>query len=809
MASPLDESSAGAFSFPGTEKEFHTCLESIPDAVVIVDADGKIAVVNQQTEALFGYSRQELLGRPVEILLPAQHRARHVTHRTEYAHHPRVRPMGAGLELRGVRRDGTQFPVEISLSPIEGIKGMSVFGTIRDVTRAKQIEDQLRQARNQLEIRVQERTAELAHAVHDLETEIAQHQQAEAELARERDRAQRYLDVVEVALVALDSSGNVSMINRKGLRMLGYRENELVGRNWFSTCLPKQYREQARRTFHQLLEEQTIEYFENPVITREGEERLVAWHNTVLRDRAGKVIGSLSSGEDITERRQAEEAVRQLAAIVESSEDAIVGKTLDGTIVSWNAGAERLFGYSASEAIGQPITLLAPPERMTEMAEILTRVKRGDRVQRMETVRVTKDGRRIDVALTVSPVRDDRGDPIAAATIARDITERAKLEQQLRQAHKMEAIGRLAGGIAHDFNNLLGVILGDCELLLADRGMNPSERKSVEEIREAGERASALTRQLLAFSRQQTLETKVVDLNAVMTGFENILRRLAGPEIAFDLVLGPNLGTTRADPNQLLQVILNLVVNARDAMPRGGNLRIEVSSVMLDEGNATSNPGGKPGRHVQITVADTGPGMDRETLARIFEPFFTTKEHGKGAGLGLATAYGIVQQLGGCIWAHSEPGNGSTFKIFLPQINETASDGSEAQSDETLPRGTETLLLVEDASLLRRVTQEFLERIGYAVLAAEDGPDAMAISSRYNGEIHLLLTDLAMPGMNGQELAVRLLEERPSMKVLYTSGYAESILAERQLSGPDAPFIEKPFSWQNLARKVRGTLDAH
>jgi len=791
----------------GADEEIQAFLESAPDAAVIVDAQGQITIVNRQTEKLFGYSREELLGRPVEMLIPARHRSGHILHRAQYAKRPRVRPMGVTLDLHGVRKDGTEFPVEISLSPMQGPAGLRIFSTIRDVTRAKRTEEEMRQARNELESRVQERTAELAAAIRDLKTEVEQHQQAEQALARERDRAKRYLDVAEVALLALDRSGTITRINLKGLRILGYGEKELVGQDWFATCMPRQRRDEARRIFSRFLNGQPLEYMELPVVTKAGEERLVAWHNTILRDVAGNIVGTLSSGEDITEQRRSQEAMKRLAAIVESSEEAIISGTLDGTIVSWNAAAEKLYGYSASEAIGQPVTMLMPPENAKAVPGILRKLKRGEHIHGMETVHVTKGGRRVNISMTASPVLDDQGKPIACATVARDITGRLKLEQQLRQAHKMEAIGRLAGGIAHDFNNLLGVILGDSELLLADGRIGGPARKQIEEIKEAGERAATLTRHLLAFSRQQMLQTRILNLEPILSGFKNMLQRLAGEHIALELVLAPDLGAVRVEPNQLLQVMMNLVVNARDAMPQGGSVRIECTNVTLGSAFAASNPGILPGPYVQISVTDNGPGMDRDTLARIFEPFFTTKEGGQGAGMGLATAYGIIEQFGGSIWAHSEPGKGATFHIFLPRIDDADTEAAESQTKEELPQGSETVLLVEDAGLLRRVTREFLERIGYTVLAAENGPHALAISTEYGANIDLLLTDLAMPGMNGQELAEQLLPTRPGLKVLYTSGYADSILAERGSSQPDVPFIEKPFTWQNLALKVRSTLD--
>ena len=479
---------------------------------------------------------------------------------------------------------------------------------------------------------------------------------------------------------------------------------------------------------------------------------------------------------------------------------------------SWNAAAERLYGYTASEAIGRPVTMLASPERPGEMENILERIRQGQRIRRIETIRAGKDGRRVEISLSVFPVLDAAGKPTSVATIARDISGRKRLEQQLRQSHKMEAIGRLAGGIAHDFNNLLGVMLGDCELLLND-SVSAAQRKRIEEIKEAGERAASLTRQLLAFSRQQMLDTQILDLNSTLAGFESMLRRLAGEQITLQMVLAPEVGPVRADPSQLLQVILNLVVNSRDAMPKGGRIRIETASTTLDESYVGAHPGMGAGRHVMISVADNGPGMDAETLSHVFEPFFTTKKEGQGTGMGLATSYGIIQQLQGSIWAYSEPGHGTLFKIFLPMVEaetipaEPLAKPAAAESADELPRGNETVLLVEDSGLLRRVTREFLERTGYTVIAAGDGLEALATEASHPGKIDLLLTDLSMPGMNGQELAEKLLARRPSLKVLYTSGYAGSILRDRNSAEMATAFLEKPFTWQSLAHKVRSVLD--
>lgn len=794
-----------------SHNRFRALLESAPDAVVIVSGDGRISLVNQQTEKLFGYSREELVGQPVELLVPAIFRGEHARQRTSYVGNPHPRPMGVGLQFFGLRKDGREIPVEISLSPVETAGGFEIYSTIRDTSQTRRLEEELRSAKKELEIRVAQRTAELGETVQALESEMAYHRAAQEELARERDRAKSYLDIADVVLLALDRAGRILLINKKGLAMLGYSESELLGKDWFDSCMPEGNRSEARGVFAKLLDGELVESTEHPVVSRNGEERLTVWHNSIVRDRIGNILGTLSSGEDVTEQRRSEEAVRRLASIVESSDDAIIGETLDGMILSWNGGAERFYGYTASEVIGRPITLIAPPDRHDELAEILERLKGGERIRHFETRRVAKDGRRVDISLSVFPVVDAEGKTVSAANIARDVTERKRMEEQLRQSQKMEAIGRLAGGVAHDFNNLLGVVQGESELLLSEKDMPERQRAAVQSIREAAERAASLTRQLLVFSRQQVIEPQVLNLNTVLNNVENMVRRLAGPEIVLHFVRADKLASVRTDPSQILQVILNLMVNARDAMPDGGRIRVETANVTLDEFYASTHPGIRPGPHVMLSVADNGPGMEPDVLSHIFEPFFTTKDAGKGSGMGLATAYGIVQQSGGSIWAYSEPGNGSLFKIFLPAVPDGEASAPEEQAGgenpEEFPRGSETVLVVEDSRLLRHVTSEFLTRLGYTVLAAEDGEAALSAAREHKGGIDLLLTDLAMPRMNGQQLAERLLGERQNVKVIFTSGYAGSALQDRNLPAGEDSFLEKPFTWQNLALKVRRVLD--
>jgi two-component system, cell cycle sensor histidine kinase and response regulator CckA len=390
---------------------------------------------------------------------------------------------------------------------------------------------------------------------------------------------------------------------------------------------------------------------------------------------------------------------------------------------------------------------------------------------------------------------------------ARDLTERQQLETQLRVSQKMEGIGRLAGGIAHDFNNLLTAILGYAELMesqLEDEGL----KSELREIRLAGERAAALTRQLLAFSRKQVLQPRILDLNAVVSEMEKLLRRLIGEDVELTTRLDPALESVKADPGQLEQVLMNLAVNARDAMPEGGTLTIETANTVLDAGFTTAHPGARSGEYAILTVADTGIGMSDEVRSHAFEPFFTTKEHGKGTGLGLATAYGIVKQSDGYITVDSEPGRGTTFRIYFPHAAGAAAASGRGEPSALSPRGTETILLVEDESGVRRLSRTILEAQGYIVLEAASGDEALEVARSHAGEIHLVATDVIMPGMSGRVLWDRLRVLLPDPRVLFMSGYTDDAIARHGVLEPGIAFLQKPFTPFSLAQKVREVLDA-
>lgn len=503
------------------------------------------------------------------------------------------------------------------------------------------------------------------------------------------------------------------------------------------------------------------------------------------------------------ERKRIAERLSQLASIIEYSSDAIVIFTLNGLIVSWNTAAETIYGYSGNEILGRPRRLLIPSDQADDLPEVVEKLKRGERIKRFGSVHVAKDGRRIDVSMTISPVKDAHEQIIGAAAITRDVSDRKLLEKQLQQAQKMEAIGQLAGGIAHDFNNLLSVINGHCELLAEQLNLNDRSRQNCEQIKKAGERAARLTRQLLTFSRQQVLEPTVLNLNTVVVDLEKMLKRVIGEDVEFRISLDSRLGSVKADRGQVEQVLMNLVVNARDAMPNGGRLIIETSNVVLEDEFAQQR--GYPQRsYVGLSVTDDGIGMDAYTQARIFEPFFTTKEVGKGTGLGLSTVYGAITQSGGHIEVLSRVGEGTTFRIYLPTVKEPVREQKPKTRVERRMGSLETILLVEDEDALRTLIGDLLINSGYNVLQAESPEKALVLAKQFAGPIHLLLTDVIMPGMNGRALAQKLTVLRPELKVVYMSGYAG--FKQSQILEAPCILLAKPFEWDMLLSKLRDAL---
>ena len=508
------------------------------------------------------------------------------------------------------------------------------------------------------------------------------------------------------------------------------------------------------------------------------------------------------------EHKRAEDALVKLRKAVDTSGEVVFMTDRDGVITFVNPEFTRLYGYAEAEVVGKvtPRILKSGSIQPEDYANFWSTIL-DKRVARGEVSNRTKDGRLVSVESSANPILDEHGAIIGFLAIQRDVTARKLLERQFLQAQKMEAVGRLAGGIAHDFNNLLTVINGYSGLLLERLDPQSDDHKSIQEIQKAGERAASLTRQLLAFSRKQILAPQVTDLNAIVSDIEKMLRRLIGEDVEFLTVLRPNLGKVKVDTGQIEQVLTNLVVNARDAMPQGGRITIETADVELDAAYVQTHHAVTPGRYVMLAVSDTGHGMDAETQSHIFEPFFTTKEAGKGTGLGLSTVYGIVKQSGGYVWVYSEPGRGATFKIYLPWATEAGETVKAEKPAERLARGWETILLVEDQPGLRGLAQTVLESAGYRVLVASHPQEAVGICEGEAAPIHLLLTDVVLPGMSGRVLADHIVFSMPEMKVLYMSGYTDNAVVHHGVLKEGMNFLQKPFSPDVLLRKVREALN--
>ncbi len=500
------------------------------------------------------------------------------------------------------------------------------------------------------------------------------------------------------------------------------------------------------------------------------------------------------------------ESYETLQAVITASPVAIVALDRERRPILWTPAAERLFGWSAEEVIGQARPPYILPEDREGAHDLLGRALAGEHLTDFEVRRVRRDGKPLELRLSTALIQGPDGTAQGIVGVYLDLTAHRQLERQFHHAQKMEAIGRLAGGVAHDFNNLLTVIQGFSEMALKSSGLDTAVRRDLEEVHKAALRASDLTGQLLAFSRRQPVQPRVLDLNTLVADMAKMLQRLIGENIELETRMGTRLASIRVDPGQIEQVIANLVVNARDAMPGGGRLAIETANHSCADGSGAPCRPSCPGPSVVLAVSDTGTGMDPETLRRLFEPFFTTKARGKGTGLGLSTVYGIVQQCGGDIEVASEPGRGTTFRVYLPQAASAAATGQGSGTAPASPRGSETVLLVEDEEMVRTLVRTTLERLGYGVLEARNGEEALERAEQSSGAIDLLLTDVVMPGMGGPEVACRLSATYPGLRVLYLSGHA-AIESEHPAGAPLAPLLQKPFALDALARKVREVID--
>ncbi len=612
------------------------------------------------------------------------------------------------------------------------------------------------------------------------------------------------------AVFVKDRQGRYLMINSAGAAFAGRSVDEIVGKtdlDLFSADTAEVVMAKDR----QVLMQGVTQTFEESG-TANGVSRVYLSTKGPYRDAHGEIIGLLGVARDITERKRAEEEMRQsqqkLRIHFEHTPLAVVEWDLDFRVAAWSPSAERIFGYSRQEALGQHARFIVPPQYRDAVDHVWQALLKQAGGARSTNDNLTKDGRNISCEWYNTPLVDDSGRVLGVASLVQDVTERVALEERLRQSQKMEAVGRLAGGVAHDFNNLLTVILGYSQILADGLPEGSRLADNTAQIKSAADRAAAITRQLLAFSRKTVLSPRVINLNDIVLNLDSLLRRLIGEDIEIRTLPATDLGSVKADPSQVEQVVMNLALNARDAMPGGGTVILETGNVILDTTYARDHQSVEPGRYVMLAVSDTGEGMSPETQARIFEPFYTTKEIGKGTGLGLSMVYGIVKQSGGYIWVYSEPGQGTTFKIYLPRVDEPAEVVGGDDRSARVQRGTETILLVEDDEQLRALTSAVLAHCGYNVLVAGAPEEGLAICKSTSHDIRLLVTDVVMPRMNGRQLAEQAQTMRPRMRVLYVSGYTNDAIAHYGVLDPGLWFLPKPFALSSLIAKVREVLDS-
>jgi len=626
--------------------------------------------------------------------------------------------------------------------------------------------------------------------------------------------------VKDYGIFMLDPAGNVSSWNPGAEKIKGYKAEEIIGQHfsWFYTA-EDVMAGKPQQGLRIALEEGRFEE-EVQRLRKNGSVYWAIDTITNVSDNLGQHIGYANVIRDITERKKAEVSLRaseeQFRLLVDGVHDyALIMLAPNGIIAVWNKGAERIKGYKAEEIIGQHFSCFFTAEDVARghPQEVLDRAVEIGHYEE-EGERVRKDGTRIWVYVVVTALRSDNGGLRGFIKVTRDLTDGKRidqrqrgLEEQIQRSQKMEAFGQLAGGVAHDFNNLLTVISGYSELLLGMLPSNDPKREAVKAVSEAGERAAVLTRQLLSFSRKAILETKVLDLNEVVKETASMLRRMIGEDILLTTVLDPNLNRVKVDPGQMGQVLMNLAINARDAMPQGGKLTVETSNCRLDEAYTAQHLDFKPGNYILLAISDSGSGMTPEVQSHVFEPFFTTKGPGKGTGLGLATVYGIIKQSGGNINLYSELDHGTTFKIYLPVNDEQAQPLGDGRQGALVTGGTETVLLVEDEDAVRAIAMLALQTQGYTVLHAASGKKALGVIEKHRGRIDLLVTDVVMPGMSGRELAETVHRQLPDLKVLYLSGYTDDAVVRHGILQSDVAFLQKPYTPLSLARKVREVLD--
>jgi len=606
-------------------------------------------------------------------------------------------------------------------------------------------------------------------------------------------------DALDNPVMLLTADQRITQCNKATREMLGLSQAEIIGQRCcelvHGTSAPPEECPFIRSVITK--ERETMRWVVGDRVFDVATDPIFADGNT------DELLGAIHILTDVTDFIRSEERFR---LFFENEPSYCYMVSPEGKIIDINQAALRALGYEEEELLGKPINSLYAPESQQQFTANFKEWQKTGRLQNVEMKVLTKKGEKRTVLLNAGAITDADGNAVSSVSVHTDITELRETEDQLHQSQKMEGIGRLAGGIAHDFNNLMMVVTGFSEIMLSKLESNEEVTDELEQILNAGNRASSLTRQLLAFSRKQVLNPKVADVNEILADFQKMLERIIGEDVELVFVPGDRLEKVLVDRGQIEQVIMNLVVNARDAMPSGGRLTLETKNVDLDQSYAASHVAVTPGPHVMIAVTDSGSGMNEETRARLFEPFFTTKGSGKGTGLGLSTVYGIVKQSGGNIWVYSEPGVGSTFKIYLPATKNIGQAPRKSGELRTDPQGHETILMVEDDLSVREVVAAMLGQTGYRVLLAESATDAARICDSEKGNIDVLLTDVVLQGMSGRELAQTLLQTLPDLRILYMSGYTQNAVHRNGVLEPGIAFLEKPFTQTGLLSKIKEVI---
>jgi len=763
------------------EENYRSIFDHAVEGIFQTTPEGRFLTVNPAMARILGYESPREV---IETITDVAHQLYvNPEARLEAARLEEQRGILECFEFQAYRKDGQKIWLSLNRRSVRDEAGTELFreGSIEDITKRKHAAEALRESE-----------------------------------ARKRAILESALDCI----VTMDHAGLVVDWNPAAETTFGFLRADAIGKEMAELIIPPRFREKHRQGlahYHATGQGPVLgNRLELSAVTADGTEFPIELAITRIESEGLPMFTGYIR--DITERKQAEEALRQSEEryrdLVENAHDIIYSHDLKGNYTSINKAGEQITGYTREEALKLNLADTVAPQDFEKTKAMMANKLTGGQVTAYEVEIIAKDGRRIAIEANTKLVMQD-GVPVGVQGIARDITERKRMEkalheseEQLRQSQKMEAIGQLAGGVAHDFNNLLTAINGYSSLALRRLGDDHPVKPHLEEIKKAGDRAANLTRQLLAFGRKQMLQPLALNLNDIVTDMTKMLKRLIGENVQLVTWLSPELHRITADPGQIEQVLVNLVVNARDAMPMGGTLTIETANANLDDAYTSKHIDVTAGQFIMLAVSDTGIGMDPQTRNRIFEPFFTTKEKGKGTGLGLSTVYGIVKQSGGNVWVYSEEGKGTTFKVYLPQIEGEVTALEDSKARVPMKRGSETVMLVEDEEMVRKLASELLEESGYVVLSASGGEEAIYFATTNKGRIDLLITDVVMPKVSGKEVAEQVRKIHPETKVLFMSGYTDEAIVHHGIVDSNIAFIQKPFSEHALAQKIREVLDS-